>query len=353
MTSRTIRWLLPVVAIAALLLMVAWMAGSFDQRISPGRSSTDSAAAIDAIAVQERSIPVYEKVPATVEAKEATMISSRLLARVEEVRVRAGDSVEEGQLLIQLESADLETRVSQAEANVESVSARLTEARQSLKRADDLNRRGLLARADLDRARANHDALLASLSSARQSLLEARTALGYASLRAPIAGRIVDRLVEPGDTVQAGTPLLALYNPLSLRVEAHVREALALALAPGQILTVSIPSLDSERVAVIEELVPAGNPGSRSLLVKSRLEHGSSLLPGMYARLQVPAGEASALLIPADRVAHVGQLDLVWVAGEQGIQRRYVRIGKRHAPDLVEVLSGLSAGEKVIPIQRN
>ncbi len=353
MASKSIKWLLPIAAIAGLLLLIAWMAGSFDQRTAPGRDNREYAMPADAIAVEERVVPVYEGVPATVEAKEATMISSRLLARIEQVLVRAGDSVQEGQLLVQLESDDLATRVSQAQANVESATARLTEARLSLQRAEDLSARGLLARADLDRARANHDALLASLTSAEQSLVEASTALRYASIRAPIAGRIVDRLAEPGDTVQAGTPLLALYNPLSLRVEAHVREALALALEPGQVLTVSIPSLDSERVAVIEELVPAGNPGSRSLLVKCRLEHGSSLLPGMYARLEVPAGATSALLVPADRVAHVGQLDLVWVATEGGIQRRYVRTGKPHAEGLLEILSGLSAGDRIIPIQTN
>ncbi|MCB1841908.1 MAG: efflux RND transporter periplasmic adaptor subunit [Halioglobus sp.] len=351
MKARGMQWLLPVAAIAALLLMVAWMAGSFDTRVPPARAAPASAAPEDAVAVVERRLALFEAVPATVEAKEATMISSRLLARIERVMVRAGDTVQEGQVLVELESDDLATRVSQAQANVQSVRARLTEARQALERATDLSRRGLLARADLDRARANHDALVASLASAEQALKEADTALGFARIRAPIGGRIVDRLAEPGDTVQAGTPLLALYNPLSLRVEANVRETLALALEPGQTLKVTIPSLNSERVAVIEELVPAGNTGSRSLLVKCRLEHGSSLLPGLYARLQVPAGEATALLIPAERVAQVGQLDIVWVATDQGIQRRYVRIGRALADGMVEVVSGLATGEKVIPIQ--
>lgn len=345
------RWLLPTAAIAVLLVMVAWMAGSFDNKVQPGQQSLPPPLAADTVPVTEQTVPLFEAVPASVEPKQATLIASRLLARIVKVNVRAGDRVQEGDLLVELEQGDLQSRVSQAQANVQSASARLTEARQALKRARDLGQRGLLAQADLDRSQANHDSLAAGLASAEQALNEAQAALSYARVRAPIAGRIVDRFAEPGDTAQPGMTLLSLYNPDYLRVEANVREGLALKLHLGDQLAVTIPALQSQRQAIIEELVPAGNPGSRSFLVKCRLDQGSGLLPGMYARLQVPAGEAQALLIPADRVAQLGQLDLAWVATDRGVERRFIRLGKHFANDWVEVLSGLSAGEQVLPVR--
>lgn len=345
------RWLMPLLAILLLLLMVAWMAGIFDDVIEPGLESQAVTSTEDGVPVEEQTVELFEAVPASVEAKQATLISSRLLARIVKINVRAGDLVEEGQLLVELEQSDLQSRVSQAKANVQSVNARLTEAQQALKRAKTLRERGILAQADLDKAQANHDSLVAGLDNAQQGLEEAQTALGYALVRAPIKGRIVDRFAEPGDTVQPGMKLLSLYNPNSLRVEANVREALALSLKLGQKLNVTIPALNKELMAVIEELVPAGNPGSRSFLVKCRLEEGFDLLPGMYARLQVPAGEADILLVPAERVAKVGQLDLVWVAGQQGVERRYVRLGKAYPQGKVEVLSGLVSGEQVLSVQ--
>ncbi|GAB3096661.1 efflux RND transporter periplasmic adaptor subunit [Aestuariicella hydrocarbonica] len=345
------RWLFPLLAILMLLLMVAWMAGVFNDAIEPGLQPQPVVTAKGGVPVEAQTIELFEAVPASVEAKQATLISSRLLARIVNVHVRAGDSVEEGQLLVELEQSDLLSRVSQARANVQSASARLTEARQALNRAQTLRDRGILAQADLDKAQANHDTLVAGLDSAQQGLQAAQAALDYASVRAPIQGRIVDRFAEPGDTVQPGMKLLSLYNPNSLRVEANVREALALTLTLGQALTVTIPALNKEMTAVIEELVPAGNPGSRSFLVKSRLEQGAGLLPGMYARVKVPAGEADILLIPAERVAQVGQLDLVWVAGEQGVERRYVRLGKTYPQGKVEVMSGLLPGDQVLSVQ--
>lgn len=345
------QWLVPTAAIVVLLLMVAWMAGSFDHKVQPGRAPLPAPLAADTVAVTAQTVPLFEAVPASVEPKQATLIASRLLARIVKVNVRAGDRVQEGDLLVELEQGDLQSRVSQAKANVQSASARLTEAKQALKRAQDLSQRGLLAQADLDRSQANHDSLAAGLASAEQALKEAQTALGYAQVRAPIAGRIVDRFAEPGDTAQPGMTLLSLYNPDYLRVEANVREALALQLALGEQLAVSIPALQSQRQAVIEELVPAGNPGSRSFLIKCRLDQGSGLLPGMYARLQVPAGEARALLVPVDRVAQVGQLDLAWVKTPGGVERRFIRLGKHHGDDQVEVLSGLAAGEQLLPVR--
>jgi len=70
----------------------------------------------------------------------------------------------------------------------------------------------------------------------------------------------------------------------------------------------------------------------------------------MYARLHVPAGVRSRILVPADRVARVGQLDLVLVASDGAAERRFVRLGQRSEDGMVEVLSGLEEGDRVLPV---
>jgi len=343
------KMLLPGVAIAVLLLMVAAMAGYFSDKIEPDLEQAPAADTSAAVPVIALGGPFSEPVPASVEAKEATIISSRLLARITTIKVRAGDYVEEGQLLLELEQSDLLARAEQASDQVRSVEARLTEAQQNLKRAEELHTRGLIAVADSDAARADAAALEADLSSARRALEEAQTAVDFSQIRSPIAGRVVDRFAEPGDTASPGGKLLSLYNPFSLWVEARVREQLALSLEMGQELEVEVPSLDKSYRAKIEEIVPAADPGSRSFLVKAILPSEKSLLPGMYARLQVPAGERTRLLIPADRVARVGQLDVVWVAQEGRVLRRFVRLGRQAGNGMVEVVSGLAEGDAVMP----
>ena len=341
---------LPLLATVALLLMIAWMAGFFDTKVPPGMDPVVQTNTGEPVAVEARNVTIIEKVPASVEAAQATLVSSRLLARIVAVRVRAGDNVSRGDLLLELENSDIKAQVQQAEAQIRSITARLNEARQNLGRVQELQAGGVMSIADLDKAQAIHESLVAELSGASQALEEAKTALGYTEITAPFDGRVVDRFAEPGDTAQPGTKLLALYNPLSLRVEAQVREVLALGLETGQTLQVEIPSLQKVVDAVIEERVPAADPGSRSFLVKAGFAFDKSLLPGMYARLLVPAGDGKQLLIPADRVVHVGQLDLVWVYQDGQSYRRFVRIGQVLEDGRIEVLSGLKEGELVLPI---
>lgn len=342
--------ILSLVAIVALLLMIAWIAGLFGEKIQPGTNSITLTNTGDPVEVAAADVTIIEKVPASVEATQATLISSRLMARISTVQVRAGDVVSKGDLLLELENSDIKAQVQQAESRIRAISARLKEARQNLDRATELQSGGVMSRADLDRAVANHETLLAEMGGANQALEEANTALGYTEIVAPFDGRVVDRFAEPGDTAQPGTKLLALYNPLSLRVEAQVRENLALDLAVGQALQIEIPSLERVVDAVIEERVPAAEPGSRSFLVKVGVAFDADMLPGMYARLLVPAGTSQQLLVPADRVVHIGQLDLVWVLKDGQSYRRFVRIGQTVKDGQVEVVSGLSEGDMVLPL---
>lgn len=349
MSKHQSKLLLSMGALLLLLLLVAAMAGYFSPKIAPGLEPTTEMDSSEAFAVLQQDAAFTEPVPASIEAKETTIISSRLLARITSISVRAGDFVEQGQPLLELEKTDLLARAQQAREQILSIEARLTEASKNLQRAEQLHKRGLIAVADRDAARANKAALDADLGSAGQALAEAEIAVGYTEIRSPIAGRIVDRFAEPGDTASPGQKLLSLYNPFSLRVEAWVREQLALSLEPGQTLQVEIPAAKRTLTAQIEEIVPAANPGSRSFLVRAILPSDHILLPGMYGRLQVFAGNRSRLLIPADRVASVGQLDVVWVAHAGTTERRFVKLGQPTTDGLVEVISGLQAGELVLP----
>ncbi|MFT5692490.1 MAG: membrane fusion protein (multidrug efflux system) [Oceanicoccus sp.] len=350
MNFRVTKFAIPVITIIAILVVVAWFGGAFTNKVSPGVTTVKEETLPSVVIVIERKQPLFEPVPATIKAKQTTIISSRILSRIEKIHVSAGARVNKGQLLIELEKEELLSRASQAMAAINTVKAHLLEAKLSFERALELSRSGVISKADMENAQARHDALTAELVTAQQGLKEAEAALSFGQIHAPINGRIVDRFAEPGDTVQPGAQLLILYNPVSLRVEANVRERLALSLSVDQPLKVNIPALDTELMSEIEELVPAGNSGSRSFLVKSRLKYSEGLLPGMYAQLLVPAGEESLLLIPAERVAKVGQLDIVWLDSDGVSERRFVRTGKHVGDGLLEVISGLQKGDRLLSV---
>jgi membrane fusion protein (multidrug efflux system) len=345
MTSILRKWLIPVLAVGALLLIIAWMAGSFRSKIEPGLQTRENQQSDDLFAALRVDALITEPVPAVIGARQATTISSRTLARITSIRVRAGDSVSQSQLLLELESSDLESRLEQSKEQVRAAEARLLEAQQNLERAEQLHLQNLVADAVLDEARSRHATLGAALANARQVVNEAEIAISFTQIRSPIDGIVVERFAEPGDTAAPGDRLLSLYNPLSLRIEAAVRESLALSLSLEQALEVDIPSLQRTLPAQIEELVPAADPGSRSIMVKARVEFNSKLLPGMYARLLVPANRESLVLVPMDRVSQYGQLDIVWVQSDGHISRRFIRAGREIQDGMVEVISGLEEGE--------
>lgn len=352
------KLLVPVIALVILLVMVAWLAGSFDNKIAPSihNENNDSSKSMATINLNRDNLfkvtasteIMFESIAASVEAKQATKISSRILARINSINVRAGDKVKKGDLLVQLEQSDLQSQVLQAKQNILALQARVDEAKQNFERSSTLFKKQLISTYNLDKSRADYQTVLAELTAAQQSLSQTETTLTYATLTAPIDGLIVDRFAEPGDTAQAGTKLLSLYNPLSLRVEAQVREGLALTLKLAQKVDIELPSINKSITGEIEEIVPAANTGSRSFLVKVRIINNQNLLPGMYARILLPSHEQVTLNIPLNTVAQVGQLDFVWLHNNNNIERRFVRLGKTRPNNMVNVISGLKENDEVI-----
>ncbi len=334
-------------AIIAMLVVIAWMAGVFNDRVEPGLKELRPASNSDATEVELVEVDVFEYATASIIPVETTRISSRILARITSVEVRAGQQVKKGDMLARLEKSDLQSRMNQAAEQVIALEARKVEAETNRARAEQLYKQQLIAKADLDRAVANHDELVAAKAAAELALDEAQTALAYSEIRAPINGRIVDRLAEPGDTVMPGAPILSLYNPRSLQARADVRETLSVDLRIGQEIVIEVPSLNASFDAAIVEIVPAVNPGSRSFQVKAAFDYDERLLPGMYARLRIPAKPAEAIVIPQELVAQMGQLNVVWVLVNGSSQRRFVELGEVTEGGVV-VQSGLQPGDKLL-----
>lgn len=346
------KGLMPVLAITVLLLMVAWLAGSFDKKIMPGLVT--NTAVNTAKENSESFIVTYsnetelEPVAASITAKQASIISSQILATIVSINVRSGDTIKIGTPLIELEKGHLISQVSRANENINALQARHQEAEKNLVRAKTLLEQKLISVFDLDKSKADFQSIDGQLKAAQQTLKQAQVMLTYATLTSPINGLVVDRFAEPGNTAQPGTKLLSLYNPLSLQIAANIREQLALTLVKGQNLTVELPSINKALVATIEEIVPAANTRSRSFLVKASIDFNEGYLPGMYGRMFIPTQVVRRLYVPKDKLTRVGQLDFIWLEVNGELQRRFVRLGKDNTTGMVSVISGLNEGDIIV-----
>lgn len=290
-----------------------------------------------------------EEAVGTLKASSRTVVSSKLLATIAEIRVTAGDQVEQGQELIRLDSKEYEARLDQAKRALEATTANREQAEKAFQRATTLQKQNAVSRSEYDLAQRDLQVATANESQAKQAIQEAEAMLSYTTIKAAKNGRIVDRSAEPGDIARPGEPILVLYDATSLRLEAPVMEHLAVKLKVGDRLSVYVDALQREFEASIDEIVPQADAPSRSFLVKASLPKSEELYEGMFGRLRISAGERRHLCLATDAVIEVGQLEFVDVVLPDGnIERRLIKIGQLGMPGRQEVLSGVEAGERVV-----
>ncbi|ADT69810.1 efflux RND transporter periplasmic adaptor subunit [Pseudoalteromonas sp. APC 3356] len=332
-------------ALFVIIMAVFYMAGSFSDKQAAGlKESQITSYQGERVTVTLQSIAGTEQVPGSVIAKQNTQISSHVMAQVEQLKVRAGDKVAKGDLLIMLKQDDFKAALAQSSANINAVQASLTQAKKQLARMIDLNAQGLVSVSELDDAKAKFENLTANLAVAKQQQTQAQVSLNYTRITAPISGVVVERLTEPGDTATPGKPLITLYNPLQLQLEFNVREQQAVKLRVGDSLNVVLPSLDITTPATVSEIVPVADNAARSLFIRLEADAQLGLMPGLYAQLQLPIKSTQGVLIDPRWVHEFGQLNMVYVLENETLVKRFVRLGSI-INNQQHVIAGLKEGD--------
>ncbi len=336
--------------VIVIILSIMWLSGAFESKIDLDEipAFTSQSAEEERAVAKLSTAAAVELVSGTLVSARHTTVSSRVLARVEEVRVRAGSDVNKGDALIVLDARDLRARVDQVKKQLEAVITKRNLARTKRDRNTRLLREGAVSKERYDQSVATYKVAIADVARLELSLKEAQTDLSHAEILAPVSGRVVDRLIEPGDTALAGEALLRIYDPNVLRVEVPVRESLAILLNVGDVLSAEIPAANKSVDGAIDEIVPFAESGARTLLVKVRLPFDPKFIAGMFAKVSLPVGERKFLTIPEQAVERIGQLEFVNVVTNLGmIERRLVTTGNSIGSNYIEILSGLREHEEV------
>lgn len=339
-------------AVAALGLFLAWMGGAFREKVRPGEVAADRPSAVG------RTLEPVEKLRSedtatavgSVQPKKRAEIASQLLATVLDVRVRPGDRVKPGELLVTLDDRELSAQQREATASLAAAEADLVTRRADYERGKRARASGVLSEDEYARVEGALRVADAQVTRSKEAIARLAVQLTHTRITAPGSGLVADRFVDPGDTATPGKPLLIVYDPADLEFHANVPETLAPAVVVGQPLPVRIDAAGVSATGTVREVVPQAQQASRSVLVKIALPQAPSarpLLPGMFGRVEIPVGSTDRLWVPKAAVRQIGQLDLVEVANLDGtLTRRFVRLGSE-ANGKIEVLSGMAAGERV------
>jgi multidrug efflux pump subunit AcrA (membrane-fusion protein) len=337
----------------------------------------ESAAAPVAVRTVAASVgDVRERLEAggVVAAGTSAVVTSRVMAPVVELRVRAGDRVRTGQVLVVLDDRTLaaETRRAAAALSAADQALAAAQAERAAAAADEklaaawharivaLHGRNAATPQELDEAEARRagaaaraagaqariEQATAQIGAARASSESAATTHGYTAIRAPFGGLITETMTDPGNLATPGAPLVRLESGGARQVEVRIDESRAAYLQPGQDAEVLFESGDSV-TGTVAEVARTIAAGERAFLVTVTLPGERDLRSGTFARVRFAGATRAALLVPVSALRRQGQIATVFVVENDVARLRLVQTGLE-GDDGVEVLAGLEAGETVV-----
>ena len=358
-----------------LIPVVIGLAGCGEASRQKSAASSEPAVTVSTVNAATETWPSIYEATGTVRARTSAIISAKLMGYVREVKVKTGDRVREGQLLVTLDTRDLDissrraeaareevrTAVPEADSAVEGAKANLDLAKVTFGRMQDLFQKTSISNQEFDEASAKLKAAQAAyqMAAARRLQLNSKLAevdqevrstevtRSYADVLAPFAGVVISKSVDPGSLALPGAPLFTIEREGAYRLEASVEESRLAAIRVGQPVSVTLDSVDHALDARVSEIVPTVDSASRAYIVKIDLPAVPAIRSGVFGRAVFQLGSRSLLAIPDGAVTERGQLQSALVA-DSGVARiRLITTGQK-MKDRIEVLSGLTAGEKVI-----
>jgi RND family efflux transporter MFP subunit len=295
------------------------------------------------VTVRDSTIDAVLEATGTAEPFQRATLSTKLMGSVTAVLVREGDAVRMGQVVARVDARDIEAKRAQVEAGIAEAEAVYQDALVQARRFRSLHADSAATGAQLDAAETGLARAEAGRRSAQAGARELEALGAYAQVRSPFAGIVTQRFVDPGAFVAPGTPVVAIEDASRLRVSVTVTPGAIGTLKRGTGVVATIEGRPAD--AVVEGVVPAAGGGL--YLVNAVVDNGERAHPsGGSATLRLPLGARTGLLVPAGALVREGDLTGVQVITAAGRELRWIRTGARSG-ELIEVLSGLRAGDRV------
>jgi len=349
------------------ILTTAWLLTSCGGERHANKGREPAPVSVKTATVQTVEWPAIYEATGTVRARTAATLSAKVMGHVREVTVDAGNHVKKGQLLVRLDSRDLDAAYQRAEAGLQEARSAMAEVENAIRAADaqlklaqatyrrmkDLYDKKSISDQEFDEvtaklrmAEANHQMAVSKRAQLRKKIQQAEEAVkaaavmkGYARITAPFTGTVTARMVEPGNLAAPGVPLLTVERAGAYRLEAQVEESRIAHVHLGEKVEVELEALDRTRgltrLSGQDQSPATAAPALRAFR------------PGPVHVRRAPGGRGAGAGRNVTRPGAIGEVRSVFVIEKGHARRRLVSLG-RHSGGQVEVLSGLTAGDKVV-----
>jgi RND family efflux transporter MFP subunit len=263
------------------------------------------------------------------------MISGKIMGKVVAMTVNEGDQVEQGKLLIEIESGEITAQAYQARAA-------FNNAKLQFDRIKSLFNQQAATQMEMDQATLGFESAQAGLSAAKA--MES-----YTNITAPISGQIMEKRINVGEMSLPGQPILKIEDNRQLRLEVTVNEQDLRYIDPGKAVTVQIDALPGAQLkARVAQVVPASDIRTHSFIVKIDVPAKKGMITGMYGKAIFSIGKRQAVLVPRSAIVEMSGLTGVYLISKDNLAVFQMVQPGDITGDSIEAVTGLKAGDTVI-----
>lgn len=357
MFLRKPRHMKPIIAVVAAVVVIGSLVGFRATQAHKPEDKKDAPVVLeftpaDVAVVEVRSLTRSIQFSGSIMPVVQTTVKSKVPGEVTHLMAREGQAVEPGQLLAQIDTRDLQSRLDAAVASLEEARARLTIAEKNRVNNQQLLNQKFISQNAYDTTQSVYEAGVALVNSQDAQVRIARKALEDAQVRAPFAGIVARRMANTGEKVSVDSPLFTLVDLGRMEIEAPAPAAEVPSIRVGQAASFRVDGFGERNFeGRVERINPVADANSRSItLYISVANRDGSLKGGMFAKGQIVLDETRrSAVVPAAAIREEsGQLYVFTIEGGK-IARRPVQVGFTEPQQgLVEVQSGLEQGLNVV-----
>jgi RND family efflux transporter MFP subunit len=360
MGVRVTKGALVVVSLAVLLL--AGLGTAIGVRIvkkaEEGREQGNKApvtlefAPADLAVVENKPLSRWLPVSGTMQPVRQATVKAKVSGDVRQITVREGDAVQAGQLLVRVDTADLEARLIERQGQLESARAQLALAEKTLSTNQKLLKQSFISQTAFDSSESSMNVSRGSVMSAEAQVKLAQNALKDAVVTAPLSGIVSKRHVQPGEKVAFDTPLVTVVDLTEIELQAMVPAIDIPELKPGMAVELAVDGFGERRfTGRIERINPSTEPGTRAIHVFVGVPNpNSELRGGMFATGRVSlAASPPVMSLPAGAVRTEAGQTFVWAIEDGKLVKRMIVVGRRDEESgRIEIKTALPATLKVL-----
>lgn len=352
--KRIVKWGLPLAAVA--LIVGLSVRGVLQRQAQvgvavPAEPPVLALAPHDLVTVRRQTVLRTLPVSGTVEAVRTALVKAKVAGELRELAVREGQAVRAGQVVGRLDATEFEARLRQAQQQAQAAQAQVDIAERTLQNHRALVAQGFISRNALDTAASNAAAARANLLAAEAAVDLARKALDDTVLRAPIAGWVAQRFVQPGERVGVDARVLEIVDLQALELRAPLPPQQVGAVRLGATALVHVEGVAEPVPARVVRINPSAQAGSRAVPVYLALQPREGLRHGLFASGRIEVGREVALVVPESAVRlDEAQPYVLLLQGERLVRRPVQVEGSAEAEGVPVRLirSGVAEGDPVL-----